>query len=52
MTIRNDILVEVKKVGIYSVIADEVIDVANKEMLSLTPYYVHDGVICEVFMDL
>ena len=49
--IRNGILDEVKRAKFYSVIADEVTDVSNKEELSLILRYVLDGVIKEVFVD-
>ena len=35
----------------YSVIADEVADVANKEQLSLCSRYVHNEHVKEVFID-
>ena len=49
--IRFDILCEVKKAKFYSIIADEVSDVANKEQLSLSLRYVHDEHVKEVFID-
>ena len=42
---------EVKKAKYYSVIADEVTDVANKEQLSLCLRYVHNEHVKEVFID-
>ena len=38
-SIHNDILIEVNKAKFYSVIADEVTDIANKEELSLSLCY-------------
>ena len=50
-SIHNDILEEVKRAKFYSVIADEVTDIANKEETSLALRYVVDGAIKEVFVD-
>ena len=44
-SIHNDILIEVNKAKFYSVIADEVTDIANKEELSLSLCYILDDVI-------
>ncbi len=49
--IQNDILEEVKCANFYSIIADEVTDVSNKEELSFVIRYIHDGHIREVFVD-
>ena len=49
--IRSDIVAEVHQAQFYSVIADEVIDVANKEELSLALRYVFCGTVKEVFVD-
>ncbi len=49
--IRTDILEEVKSAKFYSIIADEVTDVSNKEEWSLVIRYIHDGQIREVFVD-
>ena len=49
--IRGDILNEVRSAKFYSIIADEVTDTANKEVLSLVLRYVSDGEIREVFVD-
>jgi len=38
-------------VKFYSMIADEVTDMANKEELSLSLPFVHDGTVKEVFVD-
>lgn len=48
---RNDIIAEVKQAKFYSVIADEVTDIANKEELSLSLCFVFDGTVKEVFVD-
>ena len=49
--IRNDILEEVKEAKYFSVIADEVCDVSNKEQLSILLRCALDGCVKEVFMD-
>ena len=49
--IRSDIVAEVHQAQFYSVIADEVTDVANKEELSLALRYVFCGTVKEVFVD-
>ena len=49
--IRNNILSEVRKAKYYSVIADEVTDVANKEQLSISVRYCLDCCVKEVFLD-
>ena len=40
-----------KRAKYYSVIADEVADVSNKEQLSLTVRYVLDRTVKEMFVD-
>ena len=50
-TIQNDILDEIRKAKLYTVIADEVTDTANKEVLSLCLRYIFDSQIKEVFVD-
>ena len=42
---------EVKEAKFYSIIADEVTDVSNKEELSLVVRYLHKGNVKEVFVD-
>ena len=49
--IQLDLLGEVKQAAFYSVIADEVCDISNKEQLSLCIRYVHDSAVKEVFLD-
>ena len=49
--IRDDFLDEVKSAKVYSIIADEVTDVANREEVSLVVRYIHDHKIKEVFLD-
>ena len=49
--IRTDILNEVKKSKYYSIIADEVTDLSNKEQLSLSVRYVTDETVREMFLD-
>lgn len=49
--IRSEILEEIKKAKYYSVIADELSDVSNKEQLSISFRYVFDGNVKEVFAD-
>ena len=49
--IRTDILKEVKHAKFYSIIADEVTDVSNKEELSLVLRYIHEEQVREVFLD-
>ena len=49
--IRSDILKEVKHARFYSIIADEVTDVSNKEELSLVIRYLYEEQIKEVFVD-
>ena len=49
--IRTDILSEVKQAKFFSVIADEVVDIANKEQLSVCLRYVFDICVKEVFTD-
>ena len=50
-SICRDIIKEVKSARFYSIIADEVTNVANKEELSLVLRYVHEREIREVFVD-
>ena len=45
-SIQLDIISEVQAAQFYSIIADEVTDVANKEELSLVLRYIHNGVRC------
>ena len=47
----NDIIDEVKRARLFSVIADEVTDVANREELSIVLQYVLGSEIKEVFVD-
>ena len=49
--IQSDILHEIKEAKYYSVLADEVVDVANKEQLSISFRYVFNGLVKEVFLD-
>lgn len=49
--IRTDILEEVKRAKFYSIIADEVTDISNREELSLVIRYIHEGQIREVILD-
>jgi len=49
--IRNSILTEVRKAKYFSVIADEVTDVANREQLSISVRYCLDFSVKEVFLD-
>ena len=51
VAIRNDILQEVQSAKYYSIIADEVTDVSNKEHLSLSIRYVSSGTVKEMFID-
>ena len=48
--ISNEIITEVKKSKYYTVIADEVNDVSNKEQISISLRYVHYGTVKEVFI--
>ena len=43
--IRCDILREVEQAKFYTVIADEVADVSNKEQLSIALRYVFEGIV-------
>ena len=45
--IRTDILSEVKQAKFFSVIADEVVDIANKEQLSVCLRYVFDNCVTD-----
>ena len=47
----KDIISEVKKARYYTIIADEVTDLSNKEQLSLALRYVLNGSVKEVFVD-
>ena len=49
--IRSDILKEVKKSKYYSIMADEITDLSNKEQLSLCVRYVTDETVKEMFLD-
>lgn len=49
--ICNEIIEEVLEARFYTVIADEVTDISNKEQLSICLRYVHNSVIKEVFVD-
>lgn len=51
MSIQEDILSEVKSAQFFSIIADEVTDVSNKEDLSLVIRYLVEGEIREMFVD-
>ena len=51
MTIRHDIVGEVKKAKFFSIIADETTDVLNKEKLLVSLRYILDNVIHEVFLE-
>ena len=48
MTIRHDIVGEVKRAKFFSIIAD---DVSNKEKLSVSLCYILDNMIHEVFLE-
>ena len=48
--IQEKILKEIREAGIYSVIADEATDAANREQLSITIRYVKGDVPCERFL--
>lgn len=50
-SIRSDIIAEVQQTKLYSIIADKVTDVANKEELSLVLRYVLNNEVKEVFVD-
>ena len=50
-SIQLDIISEVQAAQFYSIIADEVTDVANKEELSLVLRYIHNEEIKEIFVD-
>ena len=50
-TIQLDIISEVRAAQFYSIIADEVTDVSNKEELSLVLRYMFNDEIKEVFVD-
>ena len=48
--VLSDILAEVRRAKYYTIIADEVTDLSNKEQLSLTLRYVLDGKVKEDFV--
>ena len=50
--IRSEIIQEIKKAKFYTVLADELSDISNKEQLSISFRYVLDGNAKEVFADL
>ena len=50
-SIHSTIIAEVQQAKLYSIIADEVTDVANKEELSLVLRYVYDDEVKEAFVD-
>ena len=49
--IRSEIINEVLSAKFYSIIADELSDISNKEQVSLSFRYVLDGTVKEVFAD-
>ena len=49
--IRESIINEVKDAKFYSIIADEVTDVSNREELSLVVHYLYNKEVKEVFVD-
>ena len=49
--ICKEVLSEVKQAKYYSVIADEVCDISNKEQFSICLRYVHDKAVKEMFLD-
>lgn len=49
--ILQDIIFEVKQAQYYTIIADEVTDLSNKEQLSLALRYVMNGRVKEVLVD-
>ena len=49
--IRSEIVEEVRVAKFFSVIADEVTDISNKEQLSISFRYVFDNSVKEVFID-
>ena len=49
--IQSEILHEIEVAKYYSVLADELSDVANKEQLSISFRYVYRGAVKEVFVD-
>ena len=49
--ILQDIISEVKQAHYYTIIADDVTDLSNKEQLSLALRYVLNGIMKEVFVD-
>ena len=49
--IRSDILREIEQAKFYTVTADEVSDMSNKEQLSVAICYVLNGIVHEPFID-
>ena len=49
--VRESIIYEVKDTKFYSIIADEVMDVSNREELSLVVRYLYNKEVKEVFVD-
>ena len=49
--IRSKILSEVEAAQFYSLIADELTDISNKEQLSISFHYIFNGNVKEVFLD-
>ena len=49
--IRSEIINEIRSAKFYSIIADELSDISNKEQVSLSFWYVLDGTVKEVFAD-
>ena len=49
--IRSEIIEEIQMAKYYSIIADELSDISNKEQLSISFQYVLDGMVREVFAD-
>jgi len=52
LSICGDTLDEVMKMKYYTMIADEVADISNKEQLLLALWYVLDGGVKEVFVEV
>ena len=49
--IRSEIVSEIKKAKFYSIMADEVTDISNKEQLSVSFRYLQGDSVKEVFLD-
>ena len=49
--IRTEILNEVKAAKFYSVKGNEVMDIGNKDQLSISLRYVFEGLVHEIFID-